>query len=84
MTNSSDNEIDSLINSIGSGYEKKFKNLKFKLSNTTLFSIPSNVNNENTPLNNANLFNTVFDIDNENKDENSNNINSLGKGIMII
>ncbi|ORX55474.1 hypothetical protein BCR36DRAFT_410393 [Piromyces finnis] len=43
----SNNEIDILINSIGSGYEDKFKNLKFKLSNTTT---SSNIINENDTI----------------------------------
>jgi len=54
-----DAEIDSLINSIGLGYEKKFKNIKFKLSNTTLFSLPSNVDKIDNTSSINNLLNNV-------------------------
>jgi len=59
MDNNFDSKIDSLINSIGSGYEKKFKNIKFKLSNTTLFTLPSNVNIVDNSNSINNLLNNV-------------------------
>jgi len=62
-----DFNVESLINEIGSGYEKKYKDLKFKLTNENLFSKPSSSNSYS--------LNHLLSNNSNNESQNAGNLN---------